>query len=242
MMQVKQRVVIEPRREAGEPELSGPGLLLVNPLEARVAGDLAKEAGWHRYPTFPGALWAAPRGGGWIIGPALGAPVAAMALEKTIALGGEQVIAVGWCGALSPQLQVGDLLLPTLAVSEEGTSRHYPVAGPAVADPLLLERLASHLEEENQSLHLGPVWSTDAPYRECVEKVVAYREQGVMGVEMEFAALVQVAAFRGVPLAAVLLVSDMVAEEGAWQPEYRKINFKQRSRSLLKRLWQIVAP
>ena len=237
----REAVVIEPRRERGEPNLAGPGLLLINPGEARQAGELARAAGWRRYPSFPGALYVAPGGNAWLSGPALGAPLAVMALEKLVALGARAVISQGWCGSLQPEIAVGDVLLPTTALSEEGTSAHYPVAGPVAADGELSRQLLVLLAEAGFSAHGGPVWTTDAPYRETRTKVGRYRRQGIAGVEMEFAALATVAAFRGIPLASVLLVSDQVREDRDWQPAFRRRDFQQQSQRLLAALFAFIA-
>lgn len=55
---------------------------------------------------------------------------------------------------------------------------------------------------------MGRVWTTDAPYRETLSKVTSYQHQGVLAVEMEMSALMTVAAYRGVKLAGLLVVSD----------------------------------
>lgn len=235
-------VVIEPRRGPGEPQLGGPGLLLINHDEARLAAALAREAGWRRHSFFPGSLYLAPAGAAWLAGPAIGAPVAVMALEKLVALGATAVVALGWCGALAPGIEVGDIVLPTTALSEEGTSAHYPLAGQAAADEELSRRLAALLGGEGFAVHSGLVWTTDAPYRETWEKVAAYRCRGVLAVEMEFAALATVAAYRGVPLASVLLVSDLVREEQAWQPAFRRRDFRRLARRLLTLLHDFITP
>jgi purine-nucleoside phosphorylase len=57
-------------------------------------------------------------------------------------------------------------------------------------------------------LHEGLVWSTDAPYRETLGKVMAYQAQGVLGVDMETSALFTLAAYRRIDLAVALVVSD----------------------------------
>ncbi|MDF1614270.1 nucleoside phosphorylase [Desulfurivibrio dismutans] len=244
MMSVKPQsggVVIEPCRGPGEPELAGSGLLLINPAEVRLADATVRKAGWQRHVFFPGTLYTAPAGPGWLAGPAVGAPVAVMALEKLVALGASTVITLGWCGALAPGVEVGDIVLPTTALSEEGTSAHYPLTGgPAAADDDLNRKLVGHLTEADFTVHAGPVWTTDAPYRETWGKVTDYRGRGILAVEMEFAALATVAAFRGVPLASVLLVSDLVREEQAWAPAFRHRDFRRQARRLLALLQDFI--
>ena len=57
--------------------------------------------------------------------------MAVLTLEKLVALGARALIVYGWCGSLNASLRIGDVLLPTWAVSDEGTSAHYPVEGRA---------------------------------------------------------------------------------------------------------------
>jgi uridine phosphorylase len=54
-------------------------------------------------------------------GPFLGAPQAVMGMEKIIALGAKKIWVLGWCGSLQPYLKIGDMVIPTAAISEEGT-------------------------------------------------------------------------------------------------------------------------
>ncbi len=71
----------------------------------------------------------------------------------------------------------------------------------------------------------GPVWTTDAIYRETPKKVAWFREQGALAVEMECSALFSVAAFRNVEVAALLVVSDSLAA-GNWDPGFARTRFK----------------
>jgi len=161
-----------------------------------------------------------------LMAPALGAPYAVMVLEKLIALGARMVLALGWCGSLQPHLAVGDLVLPTSAVSTEGTSGHYPLNGQPVApEPELVQGLRGLLQTTEARWQEGAVWSTDGFYRETVELVQHYQCQGVLGVDMEMAALFTVGRFRRVPVAGLLVVSDELATL-QWNPGYRSEGFR----------------
>jgi uridine phosphorylase len=170
-----------------------------------------------------------------LMAPALGAPYAVMVLEKLIALGARMVLALGWCGSLQPHLSIGDLVLPTAAVSTEGTSRHYPLDGQPMAPDAGLVRLLRELMESTAARgQEGAVWSTDGFYRETVELVQHYQAQGVLGVDMEMAALFTLGRFRGVPVAGFLVVSDELATL-RWNPGYRSERFR-RARDQAARL------
>jgi uridine phosphorylase len=159
--------------------------------------------------------------------PALGAPYAVMVLEKLMVLGARMVLALGWCGSLQPHIKIGDLVLPTGTVSTEGTSRHYPLDDqPPDPDPRLTGILRRQLSASDHPWQEGPVWSTDGFYRETVQQVEAYQAQGVLGVDMEMAALFTVGRFRQVPVAGLLVVSDELATL-RWNPGYRSEGFRQ---------------
>lgn len=170
-----------------------------------------------------------------IAAPAVGAPYAVMVLEKLIALGARLVLALGWCGSLQPQVKVGHLVLPTGALAGDGTSRHYALkAADPGPDPGLYNLLRQNLSGAAVPWHSGMVWTTDAFYRETVEQVRHYQALGVMGVDLELAALFAAGAFRGVPVAGLLVVSDELADF-TWRPGYRSAGFRQ-SRDLAARL------
>lgn len=228
--------VIQPLRAKNEPQLSACGLLLLNPAEAGQAARIAEREGWKRHFLFHSNLYLAQSPPVFWAGPAVGAPMAVICLEKLIALGAKQIIVCGWCGSLQPDLGIGELILPTGSVSEEGTSAHYPVSR-LMIDPSAGLRAALHdfLAASGRKAREGVVWTTDALYRETREKVASYGQDGVLAVEMEFSALAQVAAFRGVELAGLLLVSDLLWQN-PWQPAFKSKEFRRHSQGLVEDL------
>lgn len=231
--------VISPRREKGEPILDGPVLLFLNPFESGLAMALAEAEKGKRYFMFNSGLVelteAQNKKKTYLCGPAVGAPMAVLILEKLIALGVRQFLICGWCGSLNEQLKIGELLLPTWSVCEEGVSAHYPVPGKVESSPDLRQKMRAFFEGKKISVKQGPVWTTDAPYRETREKIKRYSHEGILGVEMEFSALCQVAAFRRVEMAAVLLVSDELWPP-QWRPGFKTKAFKQTSSFLVRSL------
>jgi purine-nucleoside phosphorylase len=124
-------------------------------------------------------------------------------------LGAKRIWVIGWCGSLQPNITIGDLIIPTTALSEEGTSAHYPVnKKKKQTDPFLNKRLEDALEKSNLPFKRGPVWTTDALYRETSEKVTEYGKKGYLAVEMEMSALINVAIYRSIKLAGLLILSD----------------------------------
>lgn len=158
--------------------------------------------------------------------------MAGLCLEKLIALGGRKIVLFGWCGSLSPSLEVGDLLVPSQGISEEGTSKHYSEFGRLEPDKSLGSELEHCLKQQSLEYQRGPLWTTDAPYRETQEKVAGYADQGVLGVDMEFSALCSIASFRGIQFAGLMLVSDELWRV-PWKAQFGNKKFKNRSRQLI---------
>lgn len=130
-------------------------------------------------------------------------------MEKLIAMGAKNILVLGWCGSLQPNIVIGDYIIPTSALSEEGTSRHYSVDKKHVGtSDLLNDRLFNIFENSHIRFNKGIIWTTDALYRETEKKVKDYGKKGLVAVEMEMSALINLAAYRNVELSGVLTVSD----------------------------------
>jgi uridine phosphorylase len=150
----------------------------------------------------------------------VGSPGTVMMMEEMIACGARTIIGLGWAGSLQPTAPIGCLLIPTSCVSEEGTSAHYDDGNlsltPAADLANALEKAAI---DQGAQVVKGPLWTTDAPYRELRSKVRAYRSQGVLGVDMETSAMYALGSFRHIKVCNLLVVSDELADE--WRPAFR---------------------
>jgi uridine phosphorylase len=148
--------------------------------------------------------------------PGVGGPIAAGLLEGAIAYGCRKFIVCGGCGVLAKDIAVGHLIVVSSAVRDEGTSYHYLPPGREVqADRSGVAALEVTLQRQNVPYLIGKTWTTDAPYRETIAKVAARRNEGCLTVEMEAAAFIAVAQFRGVTLGQVLYGGDDLSG-GEW--------------------------
>jgi uridine phosphorylase len=164
-------------------------------------------------------------------GPFLGAPHATIAMEKLIVLGAKRIWVLGWCGSLQHYLPTGHVVIPTSAASEEGTSAHYPIPDRALeSNAKLNTMLEQALKQKGLPFSSGPVWTTDAVYRETLDKVRAYQNQGILAVEMEMSALMTVAIYRSVSMAGLLVVSDELFDL-TWRPGFSDPLLKRNSRA-----------
>ncbi len=162
-----------------------------------------------------------------LAGPFVGAPYAVMLAETLIAWGARKIIFMGWCGSVSDTVGIGDIIVPTAALIDEGTSRHYQVKDTRAAFPSesLLNVLKRALDQNRIHFHQGPIWTTDAVYRETRQKVELFQRQGAIGVEMEISALFSVAEFRGIEIVALVTVGDELTSP-RWRPGFGTQKFK----------------
>ncbi len=171
-----------------------------------------------------------PHEGICFVGPFIGAPYGVMLLESLIAKGANKIIVLGWCGATSEQLAVGDIIVPVQAIVDEGTSSNYKVLDKTLPVSFphngFSDQVSDHLISSGIDVQKESIWTTDAIYRETKNKVDHFHNLGAQAVEMECAALFSVAEYRKVQIAAVLIVSDSLASK-AWEPGFRKKQFKQ---------------
>lgn len=144
--------------------------------------------------------------------PGVGAPLAAALMEEVIARGCRKIIACGSAGVLDREISVGNILVPTAAVRDEGTSFHYLPPGREIgADQEVVDVIEQVLRQKGIEYSQVKTWTTDAPYRETSEKIKLRKAEGCLVVEMETAAFFAVAKFRGVPFGQILYAGDDIS-------------------------------
>ncbi len=144
----------------------------------------------------------------------VGAPACAGWLEDLIGMGIKKVMFCGGGGVLDHTIDVGKMMVVTAAIRDEGFSYHYLKPSRTVeANTNTVAKIEAYLKEEGIGYFTGIAWTTDAFYRETREKVALRREEGAKIVEMEQAACLAVAQFRGISYGAILYAGDDVSGE-----------------------------
>jgi uridine phosphorylase len=150
----------------------------------------------------------------------IGGPAVATAMETLAALGVRRFVNLGAAGGLQGGDRVGDLVVCDAAVRDEGLSHHYlPPARYARPSSELTEALAARLSKGGHTFKRGATWTIDAPYRETAEELRHYRDDGVLTVEMEAAAVFAVAQHRRLQAAAGFVLSDTLTDTD-WTPDF----------------------
>lgn len=167
-----------------------------------------------------------------VVSTGIGGPSTAIAAHELFSLGASTLIRIGTSGALSPRVHVGDIVIASGAIRDEGTSLQYlPLEFPAIASPEVVQGLTqsfSRLADAPQ-VHIGLVHSKDAFYAQKHPEDLPMTERtrhryrvwtagGALASEMECAALFIVGQALGFQTGAVLQVRSSPYEPHAERP------------------------
>lgn len=147
----------------------------------------------------------------------VGAPAAVMTAEEIFACGVESLVTFGICGALTDVPQ-RSFVVPTFAVRDEGTSRHYAPAAETV-ELKNAQKTAAALRGMGLEVVTGGAWCTDGFYRETRTRLDEVKSAGCIAVDMECAALQAMSDFRRKNFYTFFITADSLAGE-EWQPNY----------------------
>jgi uridine phosphorylase len=141
-----------------------------------------------------------------------GAPGAAVQIEVLTALGCRKYIACGGCGILQKDIAVGQLIIPTAAVRDEGTSYHYikPSREITVSERIV-QAIESTLIERNVPYIKAKTWTTDAFYRETTAKINQRISENCVTVDMECSAYIAVSQYNNVDFGQLFYAGDSLA-------------------------------
>jgi uridine phosphorylase len=135
----------------------------------------------------------------------MGGASAAIVVEELIGLGARTLVRIGTCGALLDHVEFGALLPVEAAIAADGPSRALGADGRVAADSTLTRALA-------EAAARAPVTcvSSDLFYDPRDDLPGSWVADGAAVVEMEAAAVLQVASKHGVRAGCLLAVSDQL--------------------------------
>jgi purine-nucleoside phosphorylase len=150
--------------------------------------------------------------------------------ELITVYGAKSLIRIGTCGAIVANVNLRDIVIAATASTDSAMNRDvfgmYSFA-PA-ADFALLRKAVETAEARALAWHVGGIVSSDVFYHPSgpgVYDVLA--AHGVLGVEMETAALYTIAARHGVRALTVCAVSDSLVTHEQIDPEARQSSLKE---------------
>lgn len=154
----------------------------------------------------------------------IGCPSAAIALEELVKIGADTFIRVGTAGGLQPAIELGDVVIPTGAIREEGTTRQYiPLSYPAVPDLDVTVALRDAAKKLGLRHHTGVCHCKDAFFIEGDEGLPiaednknlwkAWERANVLATSMEDAALFVISQIRRVRVGEILAIIGLTYKD-----------------------------
>jgi len=206
----------EARRQKGLATVNVPSICVLDPdgdivrrLKATGQAQLAKD--WPCYHTelYTFAIGSQAVG---IVGCAVGSPFAVLVAEELFACGCNFLISLTSAGQITPTAKLPYFVVIDRALRDDGTSYHYSAASEySEAAPELIATTMRVLKASGVNAVSGATWTTDAPFRETKQAIVAARSKGILAVEMEAAALYAFARARNRKVLCLAHVTNTMA-------------------------------
>ncbi|MDQ3396887.1 MAG: AMP nucleosidase [Deinococcota bacterium] len=151
-----------------------------------------------------------------IINFTIGSPNAALIIELLATAEPKAVLFLGMAGGLHRSLKVGDFILPTAAIRDEGASQHFmPPRVPALPTFKVQKFVSQMIVEKGLDYRTGVIHTTDYRFWEFNDKFKAQLyEERALAIDMETATLFVAGFASKVPIGALLLVSDLPLQKG----------------------------
>ncbi len=123
--------------------------------------------------------------------------------------GVENIIRVGSCGSFSPELHARDIVVAMGACTNGNYAKQYNLPGTfcPIADFNLVRKAVEECEKAGVNYRVGNIFSSDTFYDDA-NSGMQWAKMGVLGVEMESAALYCNAARAGKKALCICTVSD----------------------------------
>ena len=141
--------------------------------------------------------------------------------------GVENIIRIGSAGGLADKVQLRDIIIGMGACTNSSYQEQYDLGGnyAPVADYTLLRKAVEEAENLGVRYHVGNMLSSDVFYNANPAFNDGWYKMGVLGVEMEAAALYMNAAAAGKRALAICTVSDHILRGEALDADARQSTF-----------------
>lgn len=142
--------------------------------------------------------------------------------------GVKKLIRVGSIGAMQPDIELHDVIVASSASTDSNFLSQYNLPGnyAPTASWKLLKALVDESEKQNVHIHVGNILSSDIFYNFDNSVNQRWAHMGVLGVEMESAALYATAAEAGVDALGLFTVSDNIVNGTSLSANERQTAFR----------------
>ena len=143
--------------------------------------------------------------------------------------GVENIIRVGSAGGISEKVKVRDLIIGMAASTTSSFALQYGLEGTLAptADFALLREAVDEAEKIGARYFVGNMLSSDIFYNANPDSAKKWQSMGILGVEMEAAALYMTAAYTGKRALAICTVSDHLFTGEALSADDRQKSFRE---------------
>lgn len=165
-----------------------------------------------------------------IMGHGMGIPSCSIyATELVKFYGVKNIIRIGSCGAISPNVNLGDVIVGMGACTDSKVNRlrFKDSDFAAIADFDLTCNAVNAAKNLGVNVKVGNLFSADLFYSVDPEMFNIMEKYNILGVEMEAAGIYGVAAEYGAKALAICTVSDHIRKGDAMSSEQRQIGFKE---------------
>lgn len=165
-----------------------------------------------------------------VMGTGMGVPSHSIYVNELIAdYGVKTLVRVGTCGALQPNLELGDVVL-AMASSTDSQVNRLRFSGMDYAPTASFELLLKAYQAANArgaTVRVGNILTSDTFYHDDPDSWKLWAAFGVLVVEMETTGLYTLAAKYGVDALSILTVSDSLVSGAQTSSEERERTFTQ---------------
>jgi purine-nucleoside phosphorylase len=165
-----------------------------------------------------------------VMGSGMGIPSCSIyATELIREYGVKNIIRVGSCGAVLPEIKVRDIIIAMGASTDSKVNRSR-FAGhdfAAIASYSLLEKAVNSARKHHVDARIGNIFSADLFYTPQPELFDLMEKHNILGVEMEAAGLYGVAAQEGANALCILTVSDHIRSGEQLSSDERQNSFNE---------------
>lgn len=137
------------------------------------------------------------------------------------------IVRLGTCGALDPSVKVGTIIIGEDVVTDSNFGYQYDLPKDYVprATPELVQAAIKSAQNLGYDYMVGTIAASDVFYQNSKQHAI-WKEQGVLGVEMESNALYINADVFGKKALTILTVSDNIATGEELDAEHRQLGLK----------------
>lgn len=135
--------------------------------------------------------------------------------------GVQRIIRIGTCGAFLPNMALGDLVIPISASSDSQLGKREGLNIAPCCTYELLEAAVKAARTHSMTFHTGAFFASDHFYNKSADWWHAYRDAGILGVDMETYYLYLLAMERNKQAITINIVSDNFNHQGKLTPQER---------------------